>query len=119
MSEYKIDAKGQTLGRLATKIAHLLQDKNKPSYAPRLEGENMVIVSNVDKIRVTGNKAQQKVYYRHSGNPGHLKSEVFEDVFAKYPERVLMEAVRGMLPRNKLRTRRLKRLVIETSEDKS
>jgi len=118
MTEYKIDAKGQTLGRLATKIAHLLQDKNKPSYAPRLEGENRVVVSNVDKIKVTGNKAEQKIYYRHSGNPGHLKSEVFEDVFAKYPERVLIEAVKGMLPRNKLRPRRLKRLIIEKNQDK-
>ena len=113
MTEYNIDAKGKHLGRLATEIAHLLQDKNKASYAPRLEGENKVVVKNIDKVKITGNKAATKIYYRHSGKPGNLKKEIYEDVFAKYPERVLISAVKGMLPRNKLRDRRLKRLVIE------
>ena len=115
---HEIDAKGKPLGRLASEIAHLLQDKNKASYEPRLEGENRVKVTNVDQLRVTGNKASQKIYYRHSGRPGHLKKEVFEDVFEENPEQILINAVKGMLPRNKLRDRRLKRLVIEKSDNK-
>lgn len=111
--KHVIDAKGKPLGRLATQIATLLQDKDLPTYEPRLEGENVVVVKNVRLVKVSGNKASTKVYYRHSGRPGGLKMDKFEDLLEKRPEQILINAVKGMLPNNRLRDRRLKRLVIE------
>lgn len=111
--EYIIDAKNKKLGRLASEIAVILQGKNKPSYEPRLEGGDRVVIKNVDKITVSGRKTKQKVYYRHSGPLGHLKVRKFEDVFAKKPAWVLRHAVRLMLPKNRLLARRMKRLIIE------
>ena len=108
-----IDAKGKPLGRLATKIALLLQDKDTPAYEPRLEGKNVVVVKNAHLAKVSGSKAADKVYYRHSGKPGGLKVESYSSLMVRKPEQVLINAVRGMLPNNKLRDRRLKRLIIE------
>ncbi|MCR4260766.1 MAG: 50S ribosomal protein L13 [Candidatus Colwellbacteria bacterium] len=117
MTNHTIDAKNKTLGRLATHIANLLQDKNLPSYAPHKEGGNKVVVKNVHLLKVTGKKATQKVYKRYSGRPGNLKEQKFVDVFSKTPERVLFNAVKGMLPKNRLLVPRLKRLVIETKDN--
>ena len=117
MADHIIDAKNKPLGRLAAQIASLLQDKNLPSYAPHKEGGNKVVVKNVHLLKVTGKKASQKVYRRHSDRPGNLKIQKFAYVFEKTPEKVLINAVRGMLPKNKLRTPRLKRLVIESKDN--
>ena len=117
MANHTIDAKNKPLGRLATEIAVLLQDKNLPSYAPHKEGTNKVVVKNVHLLKVTGKKASQKVYKRHSTRPGNLKVQKFSYVFEHTPERVLLNAVSGMLPKNKLRVPRLKRLTIETKDN--
>ena len=115
MKNFEIDAENKTLGRLASEIALILQGKNSPEYAPHKVGGNRVIVKNIDKIKVTGNKASQKIYYRHSGKPGNLKKETYQSIFEKSPEKVLISAVKGMLPRNRLRGERMKMLIIEKS----
>ena len=99
---YVIDADGVVLGRLASKAAHILRGKHKPQYTPHVDTGDYIIIVNADKIRVTGNKAQDKRYYRHSGYPGGLKYETFEQAMAKHPERVIEHAVKGMLPKNTL-----------------
>ena len=110
---HNIDAKNQILGRLATSIAHILQGKHMPDYEPRLEGSDKVVVKNVSKIVVSGKKYHQKTYYWHTGYIGHLKDATYKEVFEKSPEKVLWKAVYNMLPKNKLRQKRLNRLTIE------
>lgn len=107
-----LDATGQSLGRLASKIALLLQDKNKPTFEPNKAGTNIVIVNNLSKIQFKGNKPKTKIYYKHTGYLGHLKETTLEKMFQENPAKVLRLAVSGMLPKNKLRDRRLKRLKI-------
>ena len=97
-----IDAEDQVLGRVATKAAQILKGKHKPQYTPHVDTGDFVIIINADKIRVTGTKAAQKTYYRHSGFPGGLKSETFTEAMTKHPERVLEHAIKGMLPKNTL-----------------
>ena len=97
-----IDASGQILGRMSTEIAQLLKGKHKPIYARNLDTGDFVIVINAGKARVTGNKARQKIYYRHSGYPGGLKEVTFERMIETHPVRVVEHAVRGMLPKNVL-----------------
>lgn len=97
-----IDASNRVLGRLATEIAQLLKGKHKSIYAPHLDTGDYVIVINAEKVRVTGNKAKQKVYYRHSGYPGGLRATTFEKMMEKQPARIIEHAVRGMLPKNPL-----------------
>ena len=97
-----IDAEGQVLGRLASHIAALLQGKHKPTYSPHLDMGDFVIVINATKVRVTGNKVEDKIYYRHTGYMGGLKETTLGEMLQKKPERVIELAVRGMLPRNKL-----------------
>lgn len=97
-----IDATDQVLGRVAVKAAQILKGKHKPQYTPHVDTGDFVVVVNADKIRVTGNKAEDKRYYRHSGYPGGLKSESFNEAMAKHPERVIEHAVKGMLPKNTL-----------------
>lgn len=97
-----IDADGQTLGRLATQVATLLQGKHKPTYTSHLDMGDFVVVTNASRIKVTGNKLEDKLYYRHTGYVGGLKETPLADMLAKHPERVLELAVRGMLPRNRL-----------------
>ena len=97
-----IDATDVTLGRLATKVATILRGKHKPQYTPHADTGDFVVVINADKIRVTGAKVTDKVYYRHSGYVGGLKSETFAEAMAKHPERVVERAVQGMLPKNTL-----------------
>jgi len=97
-----IDAEDQILGRLATQAAHILKGKHKPEYTPHVDVGDFVVIINADKIRLSGNKAAQKTYYRHSGYPGALKSESFERALERHPERVIEHAVKGMLPKNTL-----------------
>jgi large subunit ribosomal protein L13 len=107
---FVVDAKDQVLGRLATKVARLLIGKDKPSFTPYLDSGDHVVVINADQIRMTGNKIEQKVYYSHSGYPGGLKEVPAKRVRQAKPEWVVREAVLGMLPKNKLRARRAKKL---------
>lgn len=97
-----IDAEDQVLGRVASEAARILKGKHKPQYTPHVDTGDFVVIVNADKIRVTGTKAAQKTYYRHSGFPGGLKSETFTEAMAKHPERVIEHAVKGMLPKNTL-----------------
>src|SRR2546430_6642093 len=98
-----VDANGATLGRLATEVAAILRGKHKPTFSPHLDTGDPVIVVNAAKVRVTGNKLKAKNYVRHSGYPGGLRSETLEQLLARRPEEVVRRAVRGMLPRNRLR----------------
>lgn len=109
--DYKIDAKNKPFGRLASEIAVILQGKKHPRYEPRLAGVDRVLLTNYRDIAMTGKKGAQKVYYRHTGYMGHLKSRTFAEAFARDPRRVIREAVRHMLPKNRLANSRLKRLV--------
>ena len=97
-----VDAEGETLGRLASKIAPILRGKTKPSFAPNIDVGDFVIVINVDKIAVTGKKMEEKMYYRHSGYPGGLTEITLRDNLRRFPERPLQEAIKGMLPKNAL-----------------
>lgn len=97
-----IDASGATLGRLATQVARLLMGKHKPIYAPHIDTGDYVLVINAAKVKVTGRKTEQKIYYRHSGYPGGLKHPAYKDVFKSHPTRVIELAVKGMLPHNRL-----------------
>ncbi len=99
---YVIDAEGQRLGRLATAIAMIIRGKNKPTYTPHLDTGDFVIVVNAEKVTVTGKKSSQKLYRRHSGRPGGMKTEVFSKLQARLPQRIIEEAVFGMLPKNSL-----------------
>ncbi len=111
MREIKIDAENKIIGRLATKIAVLLCGKDLPSYNPRLEGDTKVIIENIKKAKFSGNKFEKKLYRRHTGYIGHLKEFTAKQVFEKDPRILLQKAVMGMLPKNKLRARRIKNLV--------
>lgn len=111
--DYIIDAKGKRLGRLASEIAMILQGKKRSNFEGRLAGEDRVIVKNADQIVVSGEKSRQKVYYRHTGPLGHLKVKKYEDILKRRPAWILYHAVKLMLPRNRLRAQRLKRLIFE------
>ena len=112
-----IDAEDQVLGRVATKAAQLLKGKHKPQYTPHVDTGDFVIVINADKVRLTGNKAQSKEYYRHSGYPGGLKCETFAEAMQKHPERVIEHAVKGMLPKNTLGRAMGKKLKVYTGSE--
>ena len=112
---YVVDAEGETLGRLASRIAPILKGKHKPIYTPHLDCGDFVIVINADKVRVTGRKLDQKMYHHHSGYPGGLKSISLRDQLDKHPERVIEAAVKGMLPKNKLGRRMFKKLKVYAS----
>ena len=111
-----IDASGKTLGRLASEVATLLMGKHKPIYAPHLNTWDFVIVVNAANVRVTGKKAQEKVYYRHSGYPGGLKSTTFAKMMETHPTRVIEYAVKGMLPKNRLGRDMLRRLKVYSGD---
>lgn len=112
-----VDAEGQTLGRLASRIAAILRGKHKPTFAPWLDCGDYVIVVNAGKIKVTGNRMDSKVYYRHSGYVGGLKSVTLRRQLEKHPERVLAAAVRGMLPNNRLGRKMVKKLKLYAGSD--
>lgn len=107
-----IDATGKSLGRLARDVAVALQGKDKPTYTPHVLTGDHVVVVNMDKVRITGDKLLQKTYYRHSGYVGNLKSFILRDMLDDHPDRVLQLAVKGMLPRNKMGREMLKRLKV-------
>jgi large subunit ribosomal protein L13 len=107
-----IDADGQVLGRLAEKAANILRGRDKPIYTPHLDAGDFVVVINADKVRLTGRKETDKEYQRYSGWRGGLKSETVADVRAKHPERLIMRAVKGMLPRNRLGSKMLTKLKV-------
>src|SRR5216117_833865 len=109
---YLVDADGQTLGRLATRIADMLRGKGKPQFTPLVDTGDFVVVVNAEKIQVTGNKLDQKRYYRHSGYPGGLKSRTLREQLDRRPTEVLRVAVKGMLPRNRLSRAQLTKLKI-------
>jgi len=109
---FLVNAEGKTLGRLASEIAKVLRGKHKPIYTPHLDCGDYVIVINADKVQVTGRKLDQKMYYRHSGYPGGIKSISLRNQLQKHPERVLEAAVRGMLPKNRLGRKMLKKLKV-------
>jgi large subunit ribosomal protein L13 len=107
-----IDASGQTLGRLATQIAVLLRGKHKPTFSPYIDGGDFVVVVNADKVHLTGRKADQKNYYRHSNYPGGLKVTPFRRMLATHPDRILRFAVKGMLPKTRLGRQQITKLKI-------
>ncbi|HLM77420.1 MAG TPA: 50S ribosomal protein L13 [Rubrobacteraceae bacterium] len=107
-----IDAEGQTLGRLATEIARFLRGKDKPQYTPHVDTGDFVVVVNAEKVVVTGRKAEQKVYYRHSGYPGGLKETSYEEMLERKPTEILRRAVKGMMPKTRLGRQQLKKLKI-------
>ncbi|HEX3279019.1 MAG TPA: 50S ribosomal protein L13 [Thermoleophilaceae bacterium] len=112
-----VDATGKTLGRLATQIADILRGKRKPEYTPHVDVGDFVIVVNAERISVTGNKRQEKRYYRHSGYPGGLRSRTLEEMLARRPEEVIRLAVKGMLPRNRLARAQLRKLKVYAGPD--
>ncbi len=111
--KYEFDAEGEVLGRLASKVAQILQGKTSAAYEPRLPGTNFVVVKNAAKIKVTGKKEIQKEYYHHTGFQGHLRTKPLAEVRRRNPARIFEYAVYNMLPKNRLRPGRMKRLKIE------
>ena len=107
---YLVDARNKTLGRLSTEIATRLRGKHKPIYTPHVDTGDYIVVVNASKIRVTGKKMTDKMYYKHTGYIGNLKSENLATMLEKYPEKVLMKSVRGMLPKSKLGNAMIKKL---------
>jgi large subunit ribosomal protein L13 len=114
---YVVDATDQTLGRLASRIARLLEGKHKPTYTSHLDGGDHVIVVNAAKIAVTSDKRETKVYVRHSGYPQGLRSETLGDLLERRPEEVIRRAVKGMLPHNRLGVQQLRKLKIYAGSD--
>ena len=114
---YVVDAEGKTLGRLATRIADALRGKRKPEYTPHIDTGDFVVVVNAEKIVVSGNKLQDKRYYRHSGYPGGLRSRTLSEMLDRQPEDVIRKAVKGMLPRNRLARAQLTKLKVYAGPD--
>lgn len=114
---YLVDARDQILGRLASRIAEILLGKHKPNFTPGVDLGDFVVVINAEQVRVTGNKMEEKMYYRHSNYPGGLKTTSLRQQLEKHPDRVLRSAVWGMLPHNKLSRRLIKRLKIYAGPD--
>ena len=109
---YVVDAEGKHLGRLATEIVRVLRGKNKPQYTPHVDVGDFVVVVNTDRVAVTGRKAEQKVYRRHSGYPGGMKETSYERMLARKPTEVLRKAVYGMMPKTRLARKQFKKLKI-------
>ena len=116
-SWYVVDAESKTLGRLATQIADVLRGKGKPAYTAHVDTGDFVIVVNAEKVHVTGQKLDQKVYYRHSGYPGGLRSRTLREQLERRPEEVIRKAVRVMLPKNRLAAAQLKKLKVYAGPD--
>ena len=114
---FVVDAENKTLGRLATEIARRLRGKHKPEYTPHVDTGDFIVVVNAEKVRVTGNKFNDKMYYSHSGYPGGIKQMNFKDLQARHPERIVEKAVKGMLPRNPLGRAMFKKLKVYTGAE--
>ena len=112
-----VDATDMTLGRLASAVAQILRGKNKPTYTPHVDTGDFVVGINCDKIKVTGAKVTDKVYYRYTNHPGGLRQETFQEAMAKHPERVIQHAVKGMLPKGTLGRQMLKKLKVYTGSE--
>ena len=112
-----LDASNKTLGRLSAKISSILMGKNKAQYTPHNDLGDYIVVINAEKVKVTGNKDIQKKYYRHSGYPGGLKSSTFSEIIEKNPEDIILKAVKGMLPKNKLGKSMIKKLKVYSGPD--
>lgn len=107
-----VDAEGQTLGKLAVKVANVLRGKHKPTFTPHVDAGDFVVVINAEKIQVSGKKRDQKLYRHHTGYPGGLKTRTFRQMQSKHPERIIMKAVKGMLPHTRLGRQQLKKLKV-------
>jgi large subunit ribosomal protein L13 len=114
---FVVDADGKTLGRLASQIAHVLRGKHKPTYSPHMDLGDHIVVINAEKVRVTGRKAEQKVYHRHTGYPGGLRTTTYEEMLNKHPERIIRTAVKGMMPNNILGRQMFKKLRVYAGPD--
>ncbi len=114
---YLVDAENQTLGRLATEVASVLRGKNNPSFTPHLDTGDFVVIINAEKIRVSGKKGQQKLYRRHSGRPGGMKTETFQALQNRLPERIVERAIKGMLPHNALGRQLFRKLKVYRGPD--
>jgi large subunit ribosomal protein L13 len=114
---YLVDAEGKTLGRLATQIADTLRGKRKPEYTPHCDTGDFVIVVNAEKVAVTGNKRSDKLYQRHTGHPGGIRTRTLAEMLERRPEEVIRRAVGGMLPRNRLSRRQLAKLKVYAGPD--
>ncbi len=114
---FVVDATDLPLGRLASEIATLLRGKHKPTFAPHLDGGDFIIVINAEKVAVTSDKSQTKIYYRHSGYPGGIKAETFDRLRERRPEAIIERAVRGMLPKNKLGRQMARKLKVHAGPD--
>ena len=114
---YIVDAEGKTLGRLATQIAETLRGKGKPEYTPHVDTGDFVVVVNAEKIRVTGDKLDKKIYYRHSGYPGGIRQRTLREELNKRPAEVIRRAVKGMLPRNRLARTQITKLKVYVGPD--
>jgi large subunit ribosomal protein L13 len=114
---YLIDAEGKTLGRMATEIAHRLRGKHKPEYTPHVDTGDYIIVVNAEKVKVTGAKFTDKMYYRHTGYPGGIRSMSFEKLIDHAPERIIQSAVKGMLPKNPLGRAMFRKLKVYAGPD--
>lgn len=114
---YVVDAEGKTLGRLASEIARLLRGKNKPQYTPHVDTGDFVVVVNADRVSVTGRKAEQKLYRRHTGYPGGLRETSYEQMMARKPTEILRKAVYGMMPKTRLGRQQFRKLKIYAGPD--
>ncbi len=114
---FVVDASGQTLGRLSSKVAQIIRGKHKPNYTPNLDMGDFVIVLNASEVKVTGNKSEDKMYWRHTGYPGGQKTISFKEQIEKFPDRVIMNSVKGMLPHNKLGSKLLKHLKVYSGSE--
>ncbi len=112
-----IDADGLVVGRLASRVASILRGKNKPIFTPHVDTGDYVVIVNAAKVRFTGNKLENKIYYRHSGYPGGLKSKTAKDIMKESPEKIIYSAVRGMLPKNTLGRQQFKKLKVYSGAD--
>ncbi len=114
---YLVDLKGQTLGRAAVKVAEVLRGKNKPTFTPHMDIGDYVVAINASEMVISGDKGEQKIYYRYSGYPGGLKSLSFKEMMEKFPERAFEQAVKGMLPKNRLGRKLFKKLHVYRNEN--
>ena len=114
---YLIDCSGKKLGRLSVQIANILRGKNKPEYTPNSEVGDFVVLINAERIEISGNKSKDKIYFKHTGYPGNLKEINFQDLLNKDPEKVLRNAVKGMLPKNRLKRKIINKLKVYSGEN--
>ena len=114
---YLIDCSGKRLGRLSVQIANILRGKNKPEYTPNSDVGDFVVLINAERVEISGNKSKDKIYFKHTGYPGNLKEINFQDLLNKDPEKVLRNAVKGMLPKNRLNRKIINKLKVYSGEN--